>query len=79
MGMTEADGVGALPEPARTAFVVVDVLSTNADPPSYLLPPARFRRDPSERTADRFVPGSWGWPIVEGLEPRDGGLETVRA
>jgi nicotinamidase-related amidase len=37
--------------------------------------PERFRRDGvDERPPDRFVPGSWGWQLVDGLEPEEGEL-----
>jgi len=54
----------------RRGLQVVWTMSTNADPPVHRLEPARFRRDGNvERPADQFVPGSWGWHIVEELEP----------
>ncbi len=43
-------------------------MSTNAEPPTYRLPPLRFR-DRAGRPPDQFVPGSWGWRIVDGLSP----------
>lgn len=54
---------------------VVWTMSTNADPPRHALLPLRFRRRPAgERPPDQFAPGSWGWQLVDGLEPRDGEL-----
>lgn len=44
-------------------------MSTNSDPPTYRLPPLRFRGGDG-RPADQFVPGSWGWQLVDGLAPR---------
>ena len=56
-------------------LTVVWTMSTNADPPVHRLLPQRFRRDGvDERPPDRFVPGSWGWQLVDGLEPEDGEL-----
>jgi ureidoacrylate peracid hydrolase len=54
----------------RRGLPVVWTMSTNSDPPVHRLEPARFRRQNADgRRADQFVPGSWGWSIVEGLEP----------
>lgn len=54
----------------RRGVPVVWTMSTNSDPPAHRLKPARFRRQyAGERPPDQFVPGSWGWSIVEGLEP----------
>ena len=53
---------------------VVWTMSTNESPPVYRLPPARFRLAPGDRPADQFVPGSWGWQIVDGLKPADAEL-----
>ena len=54
----------------RRGMQVVWTMSTNADPPVHRLKPARFRcRGADERSADQFAPGSWGWRIVEELEP----------
>jgi ureidoacrylate peracid hydrolase len=54
----------------RRGLQVVWTMSTNADPPLHRLRPARFRRSAAgERPPDQFVPGSWGWRIVDGLEP----------
>jgi nicotinamidase-related amidase len=56
---------------ARAAgLTVVWTMSTNADPPVHRLLPLRFRRDDVSRPPDQFVPGSWGWQLVDGLEPR---------
>jgi nicotinamidase-related amidase len=63
--------VPVVEEARRRGIQVVWTMSTNADPPGYRLPPARFRRHPSERPADQFAPGSWGWQIVDGLRPRE--------
>jgi nicotinamidase-related amidase len=53
----------------RHGVQVVWTMSTNADPPAHRLKPARFRRHGDRgRPADQFVPGSWGWRIVEELE-----------
>jgi ureidoacrylate peracid hydrolase len=52
---------------------VVWTMSTNADPPTYRLRPLRFRGGEG-RSADQFVPGSWGWRLVEGLVPQEGEL-----
>jgi ureidoacrylate peracid hydrolase len=49
---------------------VVWTMSTNADPPVHRLRPARFRRATSDgRPPDQFSPGSWGWAVVDGLDP----------
>src|SRR5215210_8483713 len=57
----------------RAGTHVMWTMSTNADPPVHRLLPARFRRAAAdERPPDRFVPGSWGWSIVEDLEPLPG-------
>jgi ureidoacrylate peracid hydrolase len=48
---------------------VVWTMSTNEAPPRYELPPARFRGAQDGRPADQFVPGTWGWQIVDELEP----------
>ncbi len=53
---------------------VVWTMSTNADPPRHRLAPERFRQPQDTRPADRFAPGSWGWQIVDGLEPDDAEL-----
>jgi ureidoacrylate peracid hydrolase len=54
----------------RRGLPVVWTMSTNSDPPVHRLQPARFRRPRAgERPPDQFVPGSWGWRIVEELEP----------
>jgi ureidoacrylate peracid hydrolase len=51
-------------------LTVVWTMSTNADPPEHRLLPLRFRRDGVEaRPPDQFVPGAWGWQLVDGLEP----------
>jgi ureidoacrylate peracid hydrolase len=56
---------------ARVAgWHVVWTMSTNADPPTYRLPPLRFRGGDG-RSADQFVPESWGWHLVDGLTPRE--------
>ena len=53
-------------------LTVVWTMSTNADPPVHRLLPHRFRREGVEgRPPDRFVAGSWGWELVDGLEPED--------
>jgi ureidoacrylate peracid hydrolase len=58
---------------ARSSGVqVVWTMSTNDSPPTYRLAPARFRRRQGDRPADQFVPGSWGWQIVDELEPVQG-------
>ena len=55
---------------ARAAgWSVVWTMSTNVEPPTYRLAPLRFRRSPGARPADQFVPGTWGWQIVDGLAP----------
>jgi ureidoacrylate peracid hydrolase len=57
----------------RVGMPVVWTMSTNSDPPVHRLLPARFRRPAAgERPPDQFVPGSWGWSIVDGLEPLPG-------
>jgi nicotinamidase-related amidase len=43
-------------------------MSTNADPPTHRLAPLRFRGGEG-RSADQFVPETWGWQIVDGLAP----------
>ena len=52
-------------------LTVVWTMSTNADPPAHRLLPHRFRRAGSEgRPPDQFVPGSWGWQLVDALQPQ---------
>jgi ureidoacrylate peracid hydrolase len=54
----------------RLGMPVVWTMSTNSDPPVHRLQPARFRRPRAGgRPPDQFVPGSWGWRIVDELEP----------
>jgi nicotinamidase-related amidase len=66
-----AERLGPVVAAARDAgWHVVWTMSTNADPPAYRLPPLRFRGGDG-RPADQFVPGSWGWRLVDGLAPRD--------
>jgi ureidoacrylate peracid hydrolase len=61
-----------VPQARALGLTVVWTMSTNADPPVHRLLPHRFRREGVEgRPPDRFVPGSWGWQLVEGLEPED--------
>jgi nicotinamidase-related amidase len=52
-------------------LTVAWTMSTNASPPAHRLAPERLRRNGKTRTADTFVPGSWGWRLVDGLEPLD--------
>jgi ureidoacrylate peracid hydrolase len=61
-----AENVAALRE---RGIPVVWTMSTNADPPRHRLLPLRFRRYAGERPPDQFTPGSWGWQIVDRLEP----------
>jgi ureidoacrylate peracid hydrolase len=67
--------VGPVVSDARAlGLAVVWTMSTNADPPVHRLLPDRFRRDGVQvegRPPDQFVPGSWGWQLVDGLEPHD--------
>lgn len=57
------------------AIQVVWTMSTNADPPVHRLRPARFRRDTTDgRPPDQFVPGSWGWSLVDALGPEESEL-----
>jgi ureidoacrylate peracid hydrolase len=52
-------------------LTVVWTMSTNADPPTHRLLPQRFRRmEGEDRPPDQFVPGSWGWQLVDALEPQ---------
>ena len=52
-------------------LTVVWTMSTNADPPAHRLLPQRFRRAEGEdRPPDQFLPGSWGWQLVDALEPQ---------
>jgi ureidoacrylate peracid hydrolase len=54
----------------RLGMPVVWTMSTNSDPPVHRLLPARFRRPRADgRAPDQFVPGSWGWRIVDRLQP----------
>jgi ureidoacrylate peracid hydrolase len=54
----------------RLGMPVVWTMSTNSDPPVHRLQPARFRRPRAAgRPPDQFVPGSWGWRVVDELEP----------
>lgn len=54
----------------RLGMPVVWTMSTNSDPPVHRLQPARFRRPRVDgRPPDQFAPGSWGWRIVDELEP----------
>ncbi len=55
----------------RRGLPVVWTKSTNADPPTHRLLPARFRRAAEDgRPPDQFVPGSWGWSLVDDLDPQ---------
>ena len=67
-----APRVAALVEEARRRQVpVVWTMSTNSDPPVHRLAPARFRRARlAGRPPDQFLPGSWGWRLVDALAPR---------
>jgi ureidoacrylate peracid hydrolase len=60
--------VAVVPAAREGGWHVVWTMSTNADPPTYRLPPLRFRGGDG-RPADQFVPGSWGWQLVDGLAP----------
>jgi ureidoacrylate peracid hydrolase len=54
---------------------VIWTKSTNADPPVHRLRPARFRREPADgRPPDQFVPGSWGWSLVDALVAKESEL-----
>jgi ureidoacrylate peracid hydrolase len=65
--------IGPVVSDARAlGLTVVWTMSTNADPPVHRLLPHRFRREGVEgRPPDQFVAGSWGWQLVDGLEPED--------
>jgi ureidoacrylate peracid hydrolase len=59
-----------VPAARRRGVHVAWTLSTNVDPPTYRLAPLRFRKPRSSgRPLDQFVPGTWGWRIVDELEP----------
>ena len=65
----------------RLGMPVVWTMSTNSDPPVHRLQPARFRRPRDDgRPPDQFVPGSWGWRIVDELraEPSELVVEKPR-
>jgi ureidoacrylate peracid hydrolase len=54
----------------RREIPVVWTMSTNSDPPVHRLQPARFHRHAAGgRPPDQFVRHSWGWTLVDGLEP----------
>lgn len=62
---------------ARAAGIpVLWTMSTNPDPPSYRLPPLRFRHGASSlqgtRGTDYFVADAWGTQIVDDIPPADG-------
>ena len=67
-----ASRIAPVVETARgRGLPVIWTKSTNADPPTHRLLPARFRRPRADgRPPDQFVPGSWGWSIVDALEPQ---------
>ena len=66
---------GAVTTARRRGLQVVWTMSTNSDPPHHRLRPARFRRQQADgRPPDQFVPGSWGWSLVDALAPDDGEL-----
>jgi ureidoacrylate peracid hydrolase len=66
---------GAVTTARRRGLQVVWTMSTNSDPPHHRLRPARFRRQQADgRPPDQFVPGSWGWSLVDALAPGDGEL-----
>lgn len=63
--------IGPVVEQARSLGMrVVWTLSTNASPPEHRLKPERLEDRQGTRSADTFVPGSWGWRLVDGLAPR---------
>jgi ureidoacrylate peracid hydrolase len=72
--------IGPVVESARRrGMPVVWTMSTNSDPPVHRLAPARFRRPRADgRPPDQFAPGSWGWRIVDGLQPRASELRVEK-